>query len=847
MRSCFLVIVLLTSSFLSAQSLTDQKVTLRFKNATLLHCLKVIENKADLTFSYNLSTLKSEKKLTTKTYTQKKVGQILDDIFEGTALNYKEIANQITIYSVKSKTSIVSLSGYILDKASEEKIIGAKLFFSGIEEGCVTNPYGFYHIEMPTGKYDLIISSVGMKSQTRTISIENNLMLNFELEEDTFALKPIEVNAKHDSAGTVNNKVATLEKMVIEPALLYQTPSSNGLPDVTKYVQNIAGVQPLHDGSSSYQIRGLSNGNNLILLDEIPIYHPNHLLGIYSIINANAVKSATFYKDHIPAKFGIRNSSILEIYTKEGNLKKFQFDVGSGASVPHLSLQGPIIKNKASYYISGRRSFDALNSINFLPPTDLPNPNFFDLTLKLNYKLNYQNRIYFTSYIGNDRIDNLGSRYNWGNNSFAFRWNRVISDRTFTNLTLINSIFNYKIDEQNSTSNFGQKVISSQIKYNVSYFISNSKKLNYGLSVLNTRTLNDRTTKNAVFLNRNGYETALYANLVQKINPRITLDAGVRLPYYFHIGTQDTSQFLRPDLTRTQIIYTKNKPYDFKLSIDPRILLTYRLNPKNSLQLSENIATQFTHIVNYNTKVLPVQIWTTPSKFLRPERNYQTSLALIHNEKYLNLSSIVFYRYVSNVLDYAHSTYPPHSDIESNLLSGKLIATGFEFMAHYQKSEKYSAQFSYSYTYSRQTIKGINNNQPYVPAYSRPHYISFNQFYKRSKKWEFGGNFVFHSKTALTLPTGKIEVNGVEYPVYDGLKNTSRLPIHHRLDISLKRTLGIKKQKNRGYFMLTLTNIYGRQNISNSFLAPSGSNTLDFRNQNYIPQSAYLYYFFKLK
>ncbi|MFK8037543.1 MAG: carboxypeptidase-like regulatory domain-containing protein [Crocinitomicaceae bacterium] len=833
------------SSVASAQHILDQKISVKFKNQSVYHCLKTIESKIGISFSYNLNDIRQEKKKVSQSFNNQPLQMVLSSILLETQLQFKEIANQITIYAVtKNPSGKLSLSGFLVDKQSKEKLIGARLYFPALNIGCNSNAYGYYYIELKKGEFDVIADYIGMKPIKKRIIIEQNTKLNFELEEDTLLLTVIDVVDEKNQKNQKESDISIdLNKISINPKLLEQMPSSNGLPDVTKYIQNIAGIQPLYDGSSSYQVRGLDNGNNLILLDEIPIYHPNHLLGINSVINTNAVKSVNIYKDYIPANFGIRNSSILQIYTKEGNLTKFQASGGLGASVPHISLEGPIIKNKASFYISGRRSFNALNAISFLPASKLPNPDFYDITVKLNYKVNFDNRIYLTSYIGSDRIISDDGSFSWGNNAFSFRWNKILSDKLFTNLTLINSIFNYNNNEQDL--DFGQKIISSQAKYDVSYFISNRSKLKFGASILNTRTQNNEQIDETVFLNRNSYETGLYASLNQKINPKLTLNVGVRLPFHHHIGKQDTSNFLRPNYSYETVIYTKDKLYDFKLSLDPRFLLSYQLNPKSVLQWSANVATQFTHILNYNTRILPVQIWVNSSKYLRPERNYQTSFGLHRKEKNLSISSILYYRFVNHVIDFAIVDYSNLSSIESRILSGHLNTFGGEFTAQYQKTKKFSAKLSYNYNYSLQKIDGINNGAPYSPDYSRTHYLSASQYYIRSKKWEFGTNFVFHSPTAITLPAAKYEVNGVEYPIYDASKNTSSLPIHHRLDISIKRTLGIKKQKNRGYFMLTITNIYNRSNISNTYLT-NIENKLVFNQQNFIPANVYLYYFIKI-
>ncbi|MFK8045867.1 MAG: TonB-dependent receptor [Crocinitomicaceae bacterium] len=773
------------------------------------------------------------------------IKEILNRILSETDFTFKEVANQITIYNKLSNTNgKYNLSGFISDKESKEKLIGARLYFPELKIWCHSNSYGFYSIELPTGTHRVIADYIGMKKNIQNIAVSSNLKRNFELNQDTLILEVIDVGDSQKEAVVKKSEVAIgLDKITIDPHLLELIPSSNGLPDVTKYIQNIAGIQPRQDGSSAFQVRGLSNGNNLILLDEIPIYHPNHLLGIHSIINANAVKSINLYKDYIPSSFGLRNSSVLQIYTKEGNMNKFHASGGIGANLPHLNVEGPIVKNKASFYISGRRSSYGTSVSQRFFPSDLPLPIFYDLTVKLNYKINYNNRIYLTSYIGNDKIETSdGASYSWGNKAFAFRWNKILSDKMFTNLSVINSIFNYNSEQG---LNFGQRIFSSQVKYDLSYFKSNKTKINFGASVLNTRTQSDKQLQEQIFLNRNSYETGFYASVRQKLYPKLTLNAGIRLPLHYHIGLQDTSNFLKPDFSNETVIYQKNRLYDFKVSVDPRVLLAYQLNPSNSFQLSAIIATQFTHILNYNTRVLPVQIWVNPSRILRPQRNYQTSLGWHTKFKNYSLSSIGYLRHVRNIIDFANVNAANVSSIESRLLQGNMNSFGGEFSLQYQKTKKYSAKMSYAYNNSLQTISGINNGAPYAPDYTTPHYFSFNQYFIKNKKWEFGFNFTFHSKTTITLPTSTAEVNETQIPIYSGKKNKSFLPSHDRLDVSMKRTLGIKKQKNHGYLLFTISNFYNSQNISNAYPEYLFDNSIFIAQQNFIPFTGFLYYTIK--
>jgi hypothetical protein len=844
----------------SQNAILDQKIDLVLYDKTIYQSLKIIASTADVSFSYNSKALKKEKKKISKSFEQTPLTIVLTYILEGTKYRFKEVAGQITLYTMETELgSTYSLSGFLVDKASKEKLIGARVYVPSLDITCHSNAYGYYFIEIPAGNFYIEIGYIGMKTIRNRVDMSANTIRDFELEQDTILLKEVSVSDQEKNKHQLESEVEIgLEKIILDPKLLELIPSSNGLPDVTKYIQNIAGIQPRQDGSSAFQVRGLSNGNNLILLDEIPIYHPNHLLGIHSIINSNAVKSVNIYKDYLPANFGLRNSSVLQIYTKEGDMNKFRISGGLGVGIPNLNIEGPIIKNKASFYLSARQSFNALGSIGILFPSDLPDPNFFDLTLKLNYKINYKNRVFLTGYFGNDRISSVGTpitnfiksslnnftttEYDikWGNNALSFRWNKIISEKLFRNTTIINSVFKYNSFQDNK---FKQQIITSQIKNDYTYFLSNRTKVIFGASVLNTRTNSNDNNTEKVFLNRNSYETAFYFSLNHKISKKLTLNTGVRLPFYHHIGMQDTTAYLLPDFSTATVVYAKNKFYNFKSSLDPRLLLSYQLNPKNSVQISANIATQFTHIINYNTKVLPVQIWINPSNYLKPQRNYQASVGWHTKVRSMAFSSIFYTRYINNVLDFSNTNFSNNLGIESRLLSGSMKSKGAELSLQYQKTKKYSAKLTYTYSQSLQTIAGINNGKPYTPDYSRNHFLSFSQYFIKSEKWEFGFNFVYHSKSAISLPVAKTIVDGVQIPIYGEDKNQFFLPQHDRLDISARRKLGIKQQKNFGHLMFTFANAYLSQNISNAYPQSAANGTVFFVKQNFIPTRIFIYYF----
>lgn len=844
MRQALFVFSFFLSFSLSAQNLLDKTISVSFSNNTILQCIKKIESKNKISFSYNTNWLKAETKKVSKTFTEQKLSNVLNDIFNQTKLQYKQIGNQITIFKSQNNQQLVKLSGYIINKQSKEKLIGAKLYFKEIGQGCISNAYGYFQINLPKGQYHYQAISLGMMTKNDSIIIDSDMLVNIELAEKKIVLKTVEVLSKNnDTLTTVVNDINSLDKTDINLTQINQLPTSTALPDVTRNIQQLPGVQPSFDGTSSYKVRGLQSGNNLILLDEIPIYHPNHLLGVYSIINSNAIKSATFYKDYIPAQFGTRNSSVLNVYTKEGNLTTHHLSLGLGANVPVVNMEGPLIINKSSFFVSARKSFSPLSEFRLPSATNLPLPDFYDITFKVNYQVNQQNRLFFTTYLGNDKIVDADYQFKWGNKATSFRWNRVINDKAFTNLTVVLNEFNYKTLTGLKSDSIQQKVRTDLIKYRVTDYVSNNKQINYGVSFLRTKTNN--SIQKGLFLNRKAIEIAFFSTLKNTINKKWRYEFGLRIPFNFQIGTNDSAYYLTPDLTYHPVYYKKKNGYNFKFSIDPRLLINYQINTKNKLQFSSNITTQFTHILKYNSSVFPVEIWTTSNQYLKPERNFQTSVGLVHTEKYFKTSASLFARHVTNVIDYVNTNFSNNNyGFESNLLSGKINVIGIELMTQFKKGEKYNGSVSYTYNYAWQQTKGINNNQFYVPQYFRPHFVSFNQYYILSKKWEFGSNFIFHSPTTINLPTGKVTVNNIEYPLYGNTKNTSYLPVYHRLDVTIKRTLGIKKQKNRGLLLFTFVNIYNRQNVSNAFVGVDSSNPnkIEIKQQSYAPGSFYITY-----
>lgn len=843
MKLRILAALQLFASLACAQDILTTPVTVTFNNLSVEKCIQKVEQSSTISFSYNSKEVAEIEKKITASFKDQPLEQVLKTIFQGTNFAFKEIGGQITVYkSVPKSGEKITLSGYVRVAGSREEIIGARVYFADLGIGCVTNVYGYYSLDLPAGRHAYTVSSLGMKPLRGDVEIAGSMVLNFSLQENTIELRTVSISS-HDSIGknSIPTDLSNPEKTVLTQQSVLRLPAPNGEPDLLKFLQQFPGVQSSHNGGANYQVRGAGTGNNLILIDEIPIYHPTHMMGAYSIINIDAVKSAELYKDYIPARFGSRNASVLQINTKEGDLQKYHLHGAVSFANARVNVEGPIIKNRASFYLSGRRSVLPTIAYQILSPFTFSLPKFFDLNSKVNVHINSNNRLYFTGYLGKDELADTSGTFNWGNLAGGIRWNHIIDSKRFSNLSLTHSDFNYRFKSYPTyiyANDYGQKVSTDKINYSVTHFYSNKVRLDYGAELMwiKTSDINRIDQEANLFLQRSAFETAIFASADYKISSRLNIKAGVRIPVFFHLGTQDTTSYVRPDLSYVQVIYEKNKIYDPNFFIDPRILLTYYVTEFDRLFFSVNVASQNTHVVNYVNYFLPVEIWTTSSGYLQPQRSYSESVGWVHQHDYFESSVTIFNRNVFNVIDYASPGYISSQDIESNLLSGNMHSAGVEFQFNFRKSNRYQASVSYTFMKSTQFVEGINKNKPYPTANSRPHSASFSQYIVASKKWGIGTNLIWHSGGAITLPNGQFIVGETVFPLYSENRNAERLPYFCRLDLSFYRKLGIKKKRDHFDLVINFTNVLMRHNHSNTYVeSDSFENKLMVKSIDYTP------------
>ena len=656
----------------------------------------------------------------------------------------------------------------------------------------------------------------------------SDLVMNVYLSEDTLLLNVVEVIHDEEFIAEIDQEdLNAIGGTALTKEEVKNLPPSVGEYDIAKYAQSFPGVRPAVGGTANFRVRGLGSGNNLILIDEIPIYHPTHLFGLSSIINTDAIKSAQLYKDYIPASYGLRNSSVFQIRTNEGNQTKFGLNGGISFLSARVNVEGPIKNDVASFYLSGRLSTMPFIVGNYLYQNQVSLPNYQDINAKLNFKLNSNNRIYLTGYFGNDFTSGTNFNYNWGNEAASIDWTHNFNPENFANLSVVVSSFRFDYqDSENNNNSISQEVIFPKLKYDITSYLDDGATVNYGAEVMINTTLNKiDQVQNNVFLDRTAINAGYFFTYEKRLNRKLELKAGLRIPTSFHVGRQDTTTFLNEDYTSTTVVYEKGKLYDFRFFLNPRVHLSYYKSSTEKFDAAFTVTTQQTHLVDLTNFIVPIQLWTNSNSFLPPEHNFQLSGGYSKKLGPFSLSSSVFGRYVHNVPDYASPGNFQTSNTENNLLPGHILAAGFEFMAKFKHKAYYSASASYSYILSLQKTPGVNFDEYYPTLFSRPHYFNFNQHLNLSKKWVLSSNFILHSPTAITLPNGQFTLNGVAYPLYSQERNNLRLPYYSRFDLSITRKLGVKKKKDRFWLVLSWQNIFDRYNPAVYFLVPNTTQT----------------------
>lgn len=736
----------------------------------------------------------------------------------------------------------VTLSGTIKDAKSNETIIGANIQISGtsFNRTIQTNEYGYYSISISKGNYELTIQNLGFETVTETIELQSNTKKDFLLSEKSKEIEEVVVKS--------NNKILKIDKPEMSVnklsiAQIKQMPAVLGEVDVIRSILTLPGVTNAGEGQSGFNVRGGSADQNLILLDEATIYNSSHLFGFFSVFNADAIKDLKLYKGGIPARYGGRVASVLDIYQKEGNSNKFSMNGGIGLISSRLLAEGPIVKDKSSFLIAGRSSYAHL----FLKVTDNQNSAYFyDLNTKLNYKINDKNNLYLSGYFGRD-VFNLNNQFmnTYGNAVLNVRWNHLFSDKLFSNMSLIYSDYYYGLTLDFIGFNWDSGIKNYNFKYDFKHYLTDKYKLFYGTNLVyysfNPGKIEPTDSQSGInpkqLAKKYAFEPSFYIDAEQKISEKIAINYGVRYSMFYRLGQETINTYANNQavIYNEEIkIYEKATPTGTKYydkndviahfnNFEPRLAVAYTINTNSSVKASYNRMSQYLHLISNTQSPTPLDVWAPSDNFLKPQILDQYALGYFKNIKNgdYTLEIETFYKKVKNRLDYIDGAdLIANEAIEQVVLAGKSRAYGLEILA--KKNEGKLTGWA-SYTLSRSEQKtagrtpneiGINNGEWYKTGWNKTHNVSITAAYRWNEKWSFGSIFALQTGQPVTFPTGQYQYQGINVPVY-GNRNENNLPTYHRLDVSA--TLTPTKNKNRnwkGEWVFSIYNIYNRRNAA---------------------------------
>jgi len=731
-----------------------------------------------------------------------------------------------------------TLSGTISDQGNNETLIGASVFILETKTSLITNEYGFYSVTLPQGTYTVKISYYGFSDFTETVVLDKNIRKNITMSTTTEELQEVIVDVNAPRAN-IRKPEMSVNKLTM--AEVKKMPVVLGETDVLKSILQLPGVTNAGEGASGFNVRGGAADQNLILLDEATVYNSSHLFGFFSVFNSDAIKDLKLYKGGIPARFGGRVSSVLDIYQKEGNNKEFHASGGIGVISSRLLAEGPIVKEKGSFLLAGRASYAHL----FLKLTDNENSAYFyDLSTKLSYSLNDNNKLFLSGYFGRDNFrinENFENTY--GNSVLNLRWNHLFSEKLFTNLSLIYSDYYYGLQLDYIGFKWDSGIKNFNFKYDFKHYLTNDFKLFYGLNAIYydfnpgeiTPSGDDSPINPRKLEQKYAVEPALYLEAEQSLGSRITVNYGLRYSMFYRLGSQTLNIYAndRPvTYDQSLKIYEKADPIgtrtygrgetiaDFN-NLEPRASVAFEINQDQSVKASYNRMAQYLHLISNTSSPTPLDVWAPSDQFLKPQVLDQYAFGYFRNFRNdaYSLETEVFYKTMKNRVDYIDGADLIANDaIEQVVLSGKARAFGLEILFR-KNTGKLNGWVSYTLSRSEQQTPGrnalepgINNGQWYKTGYDKLHNLAVTASYELTKKWMFGANFALQSGQPVTYPNGYYEYQGIKIPSY-GLRNENRLPAYHHLDVSA--TYVPKPERKKGWqseWVFSIYNLYNRMN-----------------------------------
>jgi hypothetical protein len=725
-----------------------------------------------------------------------------------------------------------TVSGFVKDASNGEDMFSVNVYVKELQKGTTTNIYGFYSMTLPKGTYEITFSFLGYEPRTEQINLTKDTKLNISMSSAAITTQEVVVSGKRRDQNVENAQTGIIELSMDQ---VKEIPALLGEVDVFRVLQLMPGVMSAGEGNSGLYVRGGGPDQNLVLLDNATVYNPGHLLGFFSVFNADAIKNTTLFKSGIPAEYGGRLSSVLDISMREGNMKHYEVEGGLGVIATRLSLNGPIVKDKASFLVSSR--FTQLPLIlnpllkNADPPTSIP--SFFDVNAKMNFILGEKDRLFISSYVGRDRFSfssGGGSGFNfaipWGNATTTIRWNHQFNDKVFMNNMLIFNDYQSKIEAgfQGTSFNLNSGIRDYGIKGQVEYFPSITNKLKAGYEYIYHvftpyiyQFETEAATINSNVSRKKGHEFALFIQDEIDVTPRFKINVGLRGSMFSNVGPAERVYFddsFQPIDTVRKNAFQAFATY---FGLEPRFNARYKINDETSLKMGANLNRQYMHLVSNSTTTLPFDLWVPSSDVVRPETAAQGAFGIFRNfsNDMFETSVEVYYKRMWGLVEFGEEVQSSaNEEIEDTFVFGDGHSYGAEFFVR-KNFGKFNGFIGYTLSWTDRWFDDINEGRIFPAKFDRRHDLSVVLNYEITSKWRLTGVFIYGSGQNTTLVENRYFINGRLTNVY-GDRNGYRLPAYHRLDLGVSYVIRDIKEKTKGiqYSELNFSvyNVYSRMN-----------------------------------
>ena len=873
-----LVLILLGISNGFSQGISDIYISGDFQNKPLIEILNEIEKEHHIVFFYQEEWLSDIK--VTENFQDTSFIKVLEDILNKNRLSFiafnpysvflinkaPDIIETIVALHViapapitpeepEDKTIIIgevqnlanggnaTLNGYIRGAKTGEGIIGGTVYVEELKKGTASNQYGYYSITLPAGIYHIAFSYIGLKKEIKQIILNSTGTYNIELSEASFQVEEVIITGE---AEDVNISGVQMSMTRLTMKTIETMPAFLGEVDVIKSLALLPSVNTAGEGASGFNVRGGNVDQNLILLDDAPIFNSSHVFGFFSVFNPDAVKNVTLYTGGIPAKYGGRLSSILDIKQNEGNLKEFTGKGGIGLVSSRLALEAPIVKDKCSFLVAGRTSYSDW-ILQQVPDINVQNSSasFYDVTAKINYAFNNKNKIFLSTYLSDDKF-RFGSdtTYNWGTANAVLKYNHIFGEKLFSDITAIYSDYHYKVYNQSEVNSFELEygIEYKGLKADFTYFLQ-KHQLDFGADIIwygfqpgTLKPFSDNSNINPVYLEEEqSREMAVYINDEYKISPVITLMYGLRYSLFHNLGPANVYIY-QDNIPKDQgsiidtLQFSTGETIQSYGGLEPRISVKLGLGPYSSLKLSYNRMKQYMSLISNTAAITPVDIWKTSDKHIKPQTGDQIIIGYFKNfaENSIETSIEAYYKKTDNLVEYKDgASLLLNETLEADLLEGKGRAYGLELQAK-KKAGRLTGWASYVYSRSERQVNGefpeeqINLGKYYPSNYDKPHNVKIVSNFRITQRWSFAANFTYSTGRPTTAPYSKFRINN---ELFNNItvanfsqRNQYRIPDYHRLDISVTLSEGHRKyRKWKGSWTFSVYNVYGRKNAYSVF------------------------------